>query len=185
MKAHILKRLVKNDAATQKAVYYLHADRLMSIVLRYVPTVAEAEDVLQESFVKIFEKIKQFDPARGKFESWSARIAINFALMYLRKKRKLEFYEEDLHAHYLETKNSAESKLESEDLLKLLNELDEKYAVVFKLKVIDGYKHKEIADLLGINIEASKTIYSRARKKLIQLIQTRDHNLFISKQSLL
>ena len=145
MEAHIFKRLIQNDAATQKVVYYQHADRLMAIVLRYVHSVPEAEDVLQDSFIQIFEKIKSFDNSKGKFESWSAKIAINYALMFLRKKKNLVFYEEDLHAQQLISKNKALYNLESEDIANLIGELDDKYAVIFKLKAIEGYKHQEIA----------------------------------------
>lgn len=180
MEAHILKQLSQNDSATQKAVYYQHADRLMAIVLRYVPSTIEAEDVLQECFVQIFDKVKMYKKDKGSFEAWSAKIAINFALMFLRKKRNLVFYEEDLHAQELKTTNEAMQKLENEDIEKLISILDEKYAVIFKLKAIDGYKHQEIAEMLGIQKDASKTIYSRARKQLKQFFNSDEPELFSS-----
>jgi len=185
LEAHILKRLSQNDPATQKAVYYQHADRLMAIVLRYVSSVMEAEDVLQDSFVQIFEKIKTYDKNKGNFEVWSAKIAVNYALMFLRKKRKLIFYEEDLHAQLFKTKNTAEHQLESEDVEKMIQSLDEKYAIIFKLKAIEGYSHKEIAELLGIRKEASRTIFSRARKQLKQFLKSKEPNLFTSNKGTL
>ena len=182
MEAHILKRLNQQDPATQKAVYYQHADRLMAIVLRYVPSIMEAEDVLQDSFVQIFDKVKMYDKGKGSFEAWSAKIAINYALMFLRKKKKLVFYEEDLHAQYLKTNNEVEHKFESEDVEKLIQVLDEKYAVIFKLKAVEGYKHQEIAEILGIQKEASRTIYSRARKQLERFLRSKEPNLFSSNE---
>jgi len=178
LEAHILKQLSQNDPATQKAVYYQHADRLMAIVLRYVPSIMEAEDILQESFLQIFDKVKMYDDDKGSFEAWSAKIAVNYALMFLRKKKKLVFYEEDLHAQHLKTKNEAEHKLESEDVEKLLGVLDEKYAIIFKLKAIEGYKHQDIAEILGIQKEASRTLFSRARKKLKFFLKSKEPNLF-------
>lgn len=177
MEAHILKQLSQNDPSTQKDVYYQHADRLMAIVLRYVPSVMEAEDVLQDCFVQIFEKIKLYKKDKGSFEAWSAKIAVNYSLMFLRKKRNLVFYEEDLHAQELKTHNEAMHKLEHEDIEKLISVLNEKYAVIFKLKAIDGYKHQEIAEMLGIQTDASKTIYSRAKKQLKQFLKMKAHKL--------
>ncbi len=185
MEAHILKRLNQNDPATQKAVYYQHADRLMAIVLRYVPTKMEAEDVLQDAFVQIFEKIKMYHKDKGSFESWSAKVVVNYALMFLRKKRKLVFYEEDLHAQILKTNNTALQDFEKEDVEKLIQNLDEKYAIIFKLKAIDGYTHAEIAELLNIQKEASRTIFSRAKKQLKQFLKSKESNLFISKKGTL
>ena len=185
MEAHILKRLNQNDPATQKAVYYQHADRLMAIALRYVPSVIEAEDVLQDSFIQIFDKIKSFDLNKGTFEAWTAKIVVNYALMFLRKKRKLVFYEEDIHAQHLKTNNKGVNKLEREDVEKMIQILDEKYAIIFKLKAIEGYKHQEIAEMLGIQKEASRTIYSRARKQLKQFLNNKKSNSFTSKEATL
>lgn len=185
MKVPIVKQLKQQDAATQKAVYYQHADRLMAIVLRYVPSVAEAEDVLQDSFIQIFEKVNMYDTNKGSFEAWSAKIVVNYALMFLRKKKKLVFYEEDLHAQQLKTSNAGVRKLEQEDVEKLIQVLDEKYAIIFKLKAIEGYKHQEIAELLGIKKEASRTIFSRAKKQLRQFLKANETNLFTSNEGTL
>lgn len=183
MKKEILKRLIQNEAATQKVVYYQHADRLMAIVLRYLPVVAEAEDVLQDSFIQIFEKIETYDIHKGSFETWSAKISINYALMFLRKKKSLIFYEEDLHAQQIKTNNNAMNRLENEDVEMIIQKLDEKYAIIFKLKAIEGYKHQEIAQILGIKKEASRTIFSRAKKQLKQMLTNKEPNLFTSNKS--
>ena len=185
MNAHTLKLLSKNDAATQQQVYYQHADRLMAIVLRYVPSVVDAEEVLQDSFIRVFEKIDSFDEQKGSFKAWSSKIAVNFALMFLRKKRKLVFYEEDLHAKILNINNEAVQKLNQEDINKQIEKLDEKYAVIFKLKAIEGYSHQEIAILLGIKKEASRTIFSRAKKQLRNMFELKKQNLSAHKKGVL
>ena len=185
MGPHILKLLIQNDPATQKAVYYQHADRLMAIVLRYVFSITDAEDVLQDSFVQIFKKVKTFDQDKGSFESWTAKIAINYALMTLRKKKKLVFYEHDLHDPIIQTSNEAVQHLQSEDVEKFIQKLDDKYAIIFKLKALEGFSHQEIAGLLGIRKEASRTIFSRARKQLKHMLKSDDTNLFTSSKEIL
>jgi len=185
LNTQILKQLVKNEASTQREVYYQHADRLMAIVLRYVKNVVDAEEVIQDSFVQIFEKIKNYDSTKGSFESWTTKIAINYALMHLRKKKKMVFYEEDIHAKVLKVNNEAVHTLENEDIEKQIKHLDEKYRVIFKLKAIEGFSHQEIAKLLGINKEASRTIFSRARKQLRNLFDIAEEGIFASKKGIL
>ena len=105
--------------------------------------------------------------------------------MFLRKKRKLVFYEEDLHAKVFNINNEAVQKLNQEDINKQIEKLDEKYAVIFKLKAIEGYSHQEIAILLGINKEASRTIFSRAKKQLRKMFELKKQNLSAHKKSVL
>ena len=95
------------------------------------------------------------------------------------------FYEEDLHAKIITINNEALHNLESEDIDNQINALDEKYAVIFKLKAIEGYSHQEISDLLGINKEASRTIFSRAKKQLRSLFDTAEKGIFASKKGIL
>lgn len=184
MNEHTLKQLKRNEPTVQKAVYYEHADRLMTIVLRYVTSLPEAEDLLQDIFIIIFKKIETYDKNKGSFDAWSARIAINQALMFLRKKTNTIFYEEDLHSQQVTTTNKALLSLENQDIQKIIQELDEKYAIIFKLKAIEGYKHKEIAELLNIKKESSRTIFSRAKRQLRQLIKFRKHYFFTSNERL-
>ena len=184
MKEQTLKQLCQNDAAIQQQVYYQHADRLMAIVLRYVSSIADAEEVLQDSFVTIFDKIKSFDKEKGSFNAWSAKIAVNYSLMFLRKKKNLVFYQDDLHANILKINNTAIKKLAVEEVDRKIETLDEKYAIIFKLKAIEGYSHQEIASLLGIQKEASRTIFSRAKKQLRHLFDA-NRNLSSSKKGLL
>lgn len=166
MNEPILHGLKNEEAAVQKQVYYRHCDRLMAIALRYVGSVADAEEILQDAFVRIFEKIHDFDPSIGKFEAWSARITVNFALMHLRKKKRFRYEVADLEKIAGSVSNIGLSNLETADMQTKINSLNEKYSVIFKLKAIEGYSHQEIADLLGIKTDASKTIFSRARKQL-------------------
>ena len=183
MKPTTLQELKNGNRATQKAVYYEHADRLMAIVLRYLGSVADAEEVIQDTFVRVFEKIDSFDSTRGSFKSWTSKIAINFALMALRKKKQIVFYEEDLHAALNVVPNQAIKKIEEEEVDQIIDSLDEKYAMIFKLKAIEGFSHQEIAQLLGIKKEASRTIFSRAKKQLQTIFDS--NNFSTSKKGIL
>lgn len=167
MEERIRQLLLSEDPPTQKRVYYDHCDRLMAVIYRYIGSVVEAEEVLQDVFLIIFEKIDQFDPEKGAFAAWSHRIAINSALMFLRKKKNMVFTQEDLAGFRLAEKLITHpDQMEQADLDYYINKLPDKSAVVFRLKAIEGYKHQEIAEMLGIKMDASRAIYSRAREKL-------------------
>lgn len=167
----LIQKCKKGDLASQSEVYQLFAGKLYPVCLKYSRTQQEAEDNLQEAFITIFKKIKQFE-YKGSFEGWMKRIVINTALQTYRKKRILNLVEDD----YLEEVEVEvdESSLTLEFLLKIIQELPERYRMVFNLYVLDGYSHKEIAQMLGIAEGTSKSNLSRARlilKEKIELSQ--------------
>lgn len=167
MQEKTLELLQAQDAATQKQIYYAHCDRLMGVVYQYLGSVADAEEVLQDTFLVLFEKIHLFHPDKGNFKAWSHRIATNQALMFLRKKKRIKFTMSDLSEAV--KANAFVAKIDQEkgiEIDRYLNKLPSKSAIVFRLKVIEGYSHEEIADLLQIKTTASRAIFSRARKKL-------------------
>ena len=167
-----LKRLIqkckKGDHASQSEVYQLFAGKLYPVCLKYSRTQQEAEDNLQEAFITIFKKIKQFEH-KGSFEGWMKRIVINTALQTYRKKRVLNLVEDD----YLEEVEVEidESSVTLEFLLKIIQELPERYRMVFNLYVLDGYSHKEISGMLDIAEGTSKSNLSRARLILKEKIE--------------
>jgi len=162
-----LQLLRSEDSPTQKRVYYEHCDRLMGVVYRYLKSVADAEEVLQDVFLTIFEKIDRFDPEKGSFLAWTHRIAVNSALMFLRKKRHMVFTYDDLTLLPATDKLITQPhQMEETDMDYYIDKLPKKSAVVFRLKAVEGYNHQEIADMLCIQSDASRAIYSRARKTL-------------------
>lgn len=165
MDHHTLHKLKKGDRITQKQVYYKHADRLMKIVMRYTPKIEDGEEVIQDAFLSIFKKIKSFDPKKGEFEKWSNSIAVRHALMYLRKKKDLNLNTDDFENDIASTEyteiESFDKEIESH-----VQGLQEKYRIVFLLKVVEGYSHKEIAEMLSIKTTNSRTIFKRAKSKL-------------------
>lgn len=155
--------------AGQQEVYSRYSSKMYGVCLRYLKNEFDAEEVLITSFMKVFEKIDQFENA-GSFEGWVRRITVNEALMYLRKnKRILQEVEVEKMEHI--SNNDLEGlSLEAEDLLKLIEKLPPGYNTVFNLYAIEGYTHKEISELLGISENTSKSQLSRARGLLQKLL---------------
>jgi len=139
-----------------------------SICLRYIKNSAEAEDLLVESFYKIFSKIDQYK-GEGSFEGWMKRIVINEALMRIRKLSNLNLHVDIEKAYHLKEDSVAVSSINYDEIINLMNELPTGYRTVFNLYVIEGYKHREIAEKLGISINTSKSQLILAKKKLAML----------------
>ncbi|HAN79298.1 MAG TPA: hypothetical protein DCQ31_16785 [Bacteroidales bacterium] len=159
----------KGNSKAQQELYNAYSRLLLGICFRYTGNVQEAEDVLQEVFVKIFERIFQFT-GEGSFEGWLRRIAVNTALTYIQKEKKHKF-----HSDVSELQQADESEPEldftPEELMSVLTDLPDGYRTVFNLYAIDGLKHKEIAEQLNIDINTSKSQYSRARKLIMQKLE--------------
>lgn len=150
----------KRDIESQSQVYHLFAGKLFAICLKYSKTKQEAEDNLQDAFITIFDKMNQYK-FKGSFEGWMKRIVINTSLQTYRQKNVLNLVEENYPDEVVVDIN--EDDLSLEFLLKIIQELPERYRMVFNLYVLDGYSHKEISEMLGIAEGTSKSNLSRAR----------------------
>lgn len=157
---------VKGDAKAQKALFDKFASKMMVVCMRYFPNKMEAEDILQEGFVKIFQKIEhyKFD---GSFEGWMKRIFASTALDEIRR-RKTIIEEQDVSEYsYKIINNSAtDGDLQADDLLKMVQALPTGYRIVFNMFAIEGYSHKEIAEILSISESTSKSQFFRAKALL-------------------
>lgn len=138
--------------------------------LKYSRNYEDAEDTLQDSFIVIFKKIKQFK-GEGSFEGWLKRITINTALQKYRKKSPLQLVKEQEIEEEIEAIDFEDESLELSFLLALIQQLPDRYRLVFNLYVLDNYSHKEIATLLEITESSSKSNLSRARKILKEKIE--------------
>ena len=156
----------EGKSSFQKALYDRYCRKMMAVCLRYSKSTAEAEDILQEAFVKVFQGIKDF---RGdsKLETWITRIMVNTALNQQRKKLYL-FPMVDVEELDLPQKEVSISGMHFTQLLEMVQSLPQGCQIVFNLFAIEGYNHKEIAELLGISEGTSKSQYSRARTLLQQ-----------------
>lgn len=164
----LIKKCKNRDIKSQSEIYHLFAGKLFSLCLKYSKTKEEAEDNLQEAFITIFNKIDQYK-SKGSFEGWMKRIVINTALQTYRQKNVLNLVEEN-YPEEVEVEIN-EEYISLEFLLKIIQELPERYRMVFNLYVLDGYSHKEISDLLGIAEGTSKSNLSRARLILKEKVE--------------
>ncbi len=173
----ILNKLKSRHGKSQRYVYEQHCDRLMNVVARYIQSIQHAEETLQDTFIQIFDKIEQYDPDKGKFESWTHRIAVNQALMHLRKVKASKIKFSDLNETQRIISNEALENFDYEQLLEVIDDLDEKYATLIKLRVIEGYEFSEIAEKLGLNESYARKILSRARRQLAKNLNNSEDTL--------
>ena len=158
----LIKGCLRREPHAQRLLYDTYSSKMYAICYRYVKDSMEAEDILVTSFTKVFEKIGQFK-FEGSFEGWIRRIVVNEALTCLRKNRSMYLETELKQVDYDPNYKNLNDHLETEDLLKLVQELPAGYRIVFNMFAIDGYSHKEIAESLGISENTSKSQLSRAR----------------------
>ncbi len=162
----------KGDRKAQKELYEHYSPTLFGICRRYLKQTADAEDVFLNGMFKIFDNINKFK-GDGSFEGWMKRIMVNESLMHIRKHKKL-----NLVVEWTQIDKAADpvvySDLAEEELKKLILDLPDGYRTIFNLYVLEGYKHKEIAEELGISINTSKSQLILARKKLREFIKKKD-----------
>lgn len=164
----LIQQCREGNRKAQRALYDQLSSALFGCCLKYAANYEEAQDVLQDSFITIFQKIGQFDH-KGSFEGWCKRIAINTALQTYRRKKTYA-----LEAEPQEADDSMDIEepdgLAMQDLLEMIHRLPDQYRLVFSLYILDRYSHKEIAALLDITPGTSKSNLSRARKNLQLMI---------------
>ena len=163
----IIEGCARHDRKAQQILYDKYSRLLLGICLRYSGDKAEAEDIMQDSFLKIFFSIKDFS-GTGSFVGWLRKVTVNTAITHYHKNLKHRYHIEIEEYVSVETgTNSFEEDLfTSDELHKVLNELPAGYRMVFNLYAVEGYKHKEIAEMLGIDTNTSKSQYSRAKAVL-------------------
>jgi len=163
----------KQDSIAQQYLYDQYKGLIFAICKRYVKDTQDAEDVFIEAFYKILSKISMYE-GKGSFEGWMKRIAINESLMFLRKRHNfnlsLEGDEIDVPFH-----ESIVSDINFKALLELMDTLPTGYRTVLNMYVIEGYKHREIAEILGISINTSKSQLIAAKKKFALLIKKKQY----------
>jgi len=163
----IIKKCLRNNAKAQRALYDLHKVKWFMICLRYAPNKAEAEDMLQEGLINVFKELKQYDPKRATFSAWSNKVMVNAALQYLRKWKNLNLNQsiDDYEDHIAQNEEVVDT-ISAKELNSFVQKLPDGYRVVFNLYVMEGYKHREIAELLSISENTSKTQLLKAKKML-------------------
>ena len=168
--AEIVHRCLQNDAPAQNELYRRYAGKMIGICMRYTHNREDANDVLQDGFVKVFLNLKSFK-GEGSFEGWIKRIMINTALKHYQKNLKYK-NESDIDAAFdLSFDNRIISNMGVTELMKHVQNMPDGYRTIFNLYVIEGYQHNEIGDLLGISEGTSKSQLSRARNYLMEVLK--------------
>ena len=170
----IIKACKRGSPKAQKWIYERYAPKMFGVCRRYVKSLEDAEDVLVEGFYKVLTKIEQYG-GNGSFEGWIRRIMVNEALMFLRKNNPLKNAVELEHIDIEENTTSIVEELKTQDILKLLNELPTGYRTVINLYVVEGYKHREIAEQMGISINTSKSQLILAKRRLKELLEKQNY----------
>jgi RNA polymerase sigma factor (sigma-70 family) len=167
-----LKQLINdcqnNDRKAQQQLYELFSSKLFALCLKYSRNYEEAQDNFQDGFVLIFKKIEQYS-FKGSFEGWLKRVMINNVLQQYRKETFLSLVHENIE-------DDTEIEIEEDDvsmefLTKIIQELPDRYRLVFNLYVIDGYSHQDIAEMASITVGTSKSNLARARAILKNKIE--------------
>ncbi len=164
----ILEGCRRGDPDCQEVLFKRYAASIMTVCRRYEHPSFGASDILQETFILVFENIKQFDPNKGDIQNWIKKIAVNTALKVIRK-RKIQYLEFDALSYQIPdtTEDNIDIELFSgEQLLKKIKELPEGYRTIFNLFLVEGYTHKEISSILNISVETSKSQLSKAKKMM-------------------
>jgi len=164
----LIVKCKKNDTKAQGELYKLYSSKLFTICLKYSRNHAEAQDNLQDAFVTIFKKISQFK-SKGSFEGWIKRITINTSLQCYRAKGVYSIVNQDIPDDSWEVEDTDDISLDY--LLQIIQELPDRYRLVFNLYVLDDYSHKEIAEMLEISQGTSKSNLARARDILKKKIE--------------
>lgn len=161
----IIKGCIKKDAHCQKVMFEQYANKFMRISLRYARNKSDAEEILQDTFIKVFDKISQFRND-GCIEAWIRRILINTALCKYRSCVKKIVNDICENEDIVYDNDSIYSELSEKELLNLINKLPDGYRTVFNMYAIEGYKHEEIAELLQINSGTSRSQLAKAKNML-------------------
>lgn len=168
----LIQGCIDGHRQMQEFLYKKFSPKMYGVCLRYAGNTEDANDILQEGFIKVFKNIDKFR-SEGSFEGWIRRIFVNTAIEQFRKKIKL-YNVTEVQENTIEDKElDALDVLATKDIMSVVNELSPGYKAVFNMHVIEGYSHKEIADILEITEGTSKSQLARAKGVLKKLVQAR------------
>lgn len=167
----LVRDTLKLKPEAQRQLYEHFAQQMLGVCFRYTKSISDAEDILQEGFVKVFKHLHQYN-FEGELGAWIRKIIVNTALNYLKKNKRyrydLSFEELVLHPV---SADDPEVKLQAKELTELIRQLPTGFQTIFNLHAVEGYSHVEIAAMLGITDGTSRSQYARARALLIEWIE--------------
>jgi len=161
---------LRNEAASQQELYYKYSPKMLSVCYRYAKSREDAEDMLQEGFIKVFTQIHQFQ-FRGALEGWIRRIIVHTCINNLKKNNKFSDSVDIIHAASVPVRGeNIPSILQAKQVVECIRILPLGYRTVLNLYAIEGYSHKEIADILDIEESTSRSQYTRAKAMLEDIL---------------
>jgi RNA polymerase sigma-70 factor (ECF subfamily) len=163
----IIQLAIENNRQAQQLIYNKFSPKMLSVCRQYIKDLQNAEDLMITAFMKVFTNLKKFEN-KGSFEGWIRRIMVNECISYIRVNKKVSFLEDTYYKE--ESFNNIESNFSVNEIQFLIDNLPDGYKMIFNLYAIEGYKHQEIASMLGINEGTSKSQLSHARKMLQEQI---------------
>lgn len=172
----IVKGCIQKDSKCQEELFRMLYGKMLAVCMRYSKDEDTAQEILQVSFIKVFDKLEKYD-FNGSFEGWVRRIVVNTAIDNIRKSNRDPFSSSEDYLYVdeegVEIEDDAEQTIElkAAEAMKALQQLSPAYQAVFNLYVIENYTHKEVAEILGISEGTSKSNLAKAKKKLQEILQ--------------
>jgi len=173
----LINKCIKGDAKARKALYEQIAPMMLSVANRYASNASDAEDIFQDSVLNVFEKLHQLREP-DKIGGWAKQIVIREAIRYYQKKRKLSFADETANINISDNDETGiYDQINVDEILTIIQQLPEKMRLVLNLFAIEGYKHEEIADMLGVSVGTSKSNLHDARVRIRKFIEVEKRKL--------
>lgn len=166
----IIKGCIKNQATAQRELYLQYSPKMLAVCYRYAHNREDAEDMLQEGFIKVFTQLERFEH-RGSFEGWIRKIMVHTCINILKKNKKFNESVDLIHAHSLALKeDSIPALVQVKQIVECIRMLPTGYRTVLNLFAIEGYSHREISQLLDIEESTSRSQFTRAKAMLEELL---------------
>lgn len=165
----LIQRAIKNNREAQHLLFELHAPKMLSVCRYYIRDLQHAEDAMLIGFFKVFSNLKNYR-SEGHFEGWMRKIMVRESISFLRQQKNIEFSIDDANLKN-EHSNTIDTDFEVADIQQLIDALPEGYKMIFVMYAIEGYKHKEISNILNISEGTSKSQLFKARKMLQEQIK--------------
>ncbi|MFD2515919.1 RNA polymerase sigma factor [Pontibacter locisalis] len=169
----LIQKCIAQERQAQEMLYRKYADKMYNVCLAYAKDEDEACDVLQEGFIKVFRSLASYESA-GSFEGWVRRIMVNTALASFQKRQREKEHLDTYHTFLDPVADNVLDSLHAEELIAMVNELPAKAGMVLKLFAIEGYDHREIAELMGTSEGTSRSQLNRARFLLRESMTRRE-----------